>query len=152
MKNSILIIFSFLIFNSAFSQTDSTNTKIYRNDTLSLRLDKSPLKISIEEVNYFLKCSFIRNPIYHGKTFPYNWIIFLRTTKGTKIPENIKPLKLFILTDTLIYEYSYLPEPHCWNKTSSLMDKPMSVIVEFIDTRTSKRYFVKAKGPFSVKH
>jgi len=33
-------------------------------------------------------------------------------------------------------------------KTSDLMDKPLSVVVEFIDTKTNKKYFVKAKGRF----
>jgi hypothetical protein len=152
MKNLFLLIFSILIFTPAFSQSDSTTTKIYQIDSLAILLDKSPLKISIEEINYYPKCSFTHNPTYHGKTFPYNWTIFLRTTKGAKLPGNIKPLKLFILTDSLVYEYTYLTGSHCWNKTSDLMDKPLGVVMEFIDTKTNKKYFVKAKGPFSIKH
>jgi hypothetical protein len=152
MKNFSLIFISFLIFHPAFSQTDSTSTKVYRNDTLSSRLDKSLPRISIDKSAYILKCNFTHDPPYHGKNFPYHWTIFLRTSHAAVLPETIKPLKLFILTDTLIYEYSYLPEAHCWSKTSELMDKPLSVVVEFMDTKTNKKYFVKAKGPFSVKH
>ncbi|MCX6310456.1 MAG: hypothetical protein NT084_02350 [Bacteroidetes bacterium] len=152
MKKIFLVFISLFLVSFAFSQVDSTNTKIYRNDTLAARLNQSLAKITIDKENYFLKCAFTHATPSHGIRKPYYWNIFLRTTHVSVIPENIKPLKLFIITDTLIYEYSYLPNAHCWSKTSDLYEKPLSVVVEFVDIKTNRKYFVKAKGPFVTKH
>jgi hypothetical protein len=149
MKNVLLIFISLFISQFAFSQSDSTKAKIYRNDTLAARLGNSAETITIDDASYFLKCTFTHSASQRGKKKPYYWNIFLRSSKASSLPPNIKQLKLYIITDTLIYEFSYLPISYCWNKTIDLYPKPLIVVEEFIDTKTNKKYLVKSKGPFT---
>jgi hypothetical protein len=152
MKKTFLFFFLFSLSHFAFSQRDTTLTKAYVNDSLYAFLDSVPEKVKIADVTYLPKCSFSHDKTRHSKAKPYYWNCLLRASGKSALPANIKQVKLFILSDTTIYEFTYVQKSLCWNKTTDVYQKPVAVIIEFLDTTTNKNYFVRAKGPFPTKH
>jgi|ERR1041385_5261087 hypothetical protein len=152
MQKVISVIIFISITPFLFSQIESEPTKIYGNDSLYSFLNTTPEKIKIGDNTFFTQCNFTHQKMRRGKAKPYYWNSTLKCSGKSTLPASIKQEKLYILSDTAIYEFAYIPESLCWNKTNDVYQKPMAVIIEFLDTSTNTKYYVRAKGPFSVKH
>ena len=135
-----------------FSQIEVESTKIYGNDSLYSFLNNTPEKVKIADNTFFTQCTFTHQKMHRGQAKPYYWNSTLKCSGKSTLPTTIKQEKLYILSDTAIYEFTYIPKSLCWNKTSDVYQKPVAVIIEFLDTTTNTKYYVRAKGPFSVKH
>lgn len=153
MKTYLLFFISISISLTAFAQTDTTKAKIYGNDSLYQFLNNAPAKVAIDSSgHYFISCTMTHGKTKHAKVKPYYWNAVLKKENASHLPTNIKPIKLFILSDTSIYEFTYVEARYCWNKTMDVYQKPVAVVVEFVDTNTNKKYYVRKKGPFTTKH
>jgi hypothetical protein len=153
MKKFLLLFISISISHFVFSQTDTTLAKMYGNDSLYQVLNSTPTRVSADSTGaYYITCLFTHSKTRHSKVKPYYWNAVLKKEHIDHIPATVKPVKLFILSDTAIYEFTYLQKRLCWNKTMDVYQKPVAVVVEFMDTTTGKKYFVRAKGPFKTKH